>query len=78
MNEEEIAIEHALELAQKMTDVMAGGWCLELDKQSNVVDSIRSLGMYVERIPADGIKVSHQEQIMRRLASVLIALEGFK
>ena len=75
---EDFAVEHALELATQMTEVLANGWCLELDKQTNVVDAIRSLGKYVERIPADGIKVSHQEQIMRRLASVLIALEGFK
>ena len=43
---------------------------------SDIVIAINKLGAYVERIPPEGIKASHQEQIMKRLAMILIQLEG--
>jgi len=45
---------------------------------ADIIIAINKLGAYVERIPPEGIKASHQDQIMKRLAMILIQLDGFK
>jgi hypothetical protein len=51
---------------------------LVLEMSEDIVIAIHKLGAYVERIPPEAIKASHQDQIMKRLAMILIQLDGFK
>ena len=45
--------------------------------EDTLVTDINKLGAYVERIPMGDIKEGFREQIMKRLAMLLIDLEGF-
>ena len=42
---------------------------------SELVTAINKLGAYIERIPPEGIKALYQDQIMKRLAMILIQID---
>ena len=43
---------------------------------NDIIESVHHLGAYIDRIPNSAMKMSYREQIMKRLAQILLQLDG--